>query len=159
MCIRDSLLVEKADPGLSNVLAGQCEFAEAVRRNVYENLDVLLSGSIPPNPAELLGNQTMKDMLERCGQDYDYIFVDAPPVGVVSDVCVLANHMDGALFLIWQNRTEKDAVARSVRQLKMSGMRLLGFVMNGVEGSGKKYGYQKGYYYERSCGPNDGNGR
>lgn len=136
------LLVEKGAPGLSNILVGQCTEAQACRKGIFENLDIIFSGDIPPNPAELLGSAAMDALLEKAKLEYDYIFIDTPPIGVVSDVCVLAKHLNGALFLVYQNKTEKETVAQCIRQMELSGIRLLGFVMNHLEGTGKKYGYK-----------------
>lgn len=148
------LLIEKATPGLSNILAGQCGEEEAIRKDVYPNLDVIFSGEIPPNPSELLGNPWMARMIEKLSKIYDYILVDTPPVGIVSDSCVVAESMDGVLMLVRQHRTEKDVVSRSVKQLEMSGAKLLGFVLNGSEKDsngryGKKYKYRYRYRYYR----------
>lgn len=145
------LLIEKASPGLSNVLAGLCEPDEAVRRNVKPNLDVMFAGEIPPNPLELLGNARMKEMMETMSKRYDVILIDTPPVSVVSDACEVANVTDGVLFLVRQNKTEKEAVMRGIKQLELSNARLLGFVMNGVldEGTkGYKYRYRYRYRYK-----------
>ena len=114
------LLIENASPGLSNVLAGLCKPEEAIRKDVYPNLDVLFSGEIPPNPSELLGNHRMSRMLEHMSEIYDFILVDTPPVGVVSDVCVVGNMLDGVLFLVRQNSTEKDSVARLISAQRSS---------------------------------------
>lgn len=143
------LLIEKASPGLSNVLAGLCEPDEAVRRNIKPNLDVLFSGEIPPNPLELLGNARMKELIDTMSKRYDVILVDTPPVSVVSDACEVANVTDGVLFLVRQNETEKDAVMRGVKQLELSNSRLLGFVLNGVvDEGGKSYKYKYRYRYK-----------
>ena len=153
------LLVEKQSPGLSNVLAGLCSADDAIRKNVYPNLDVLFSGEIPPNPSELLGNPRMAQLIKDVEDRYDYILMDTPPVDIVSDSCIVANTLEGVLFLVRQNRTEKDAVARGVKQLELSGAKLMGFVLNGIEpdgGAGRysrkkyKYGYRYKYYYESS---------
>ena len=141
------LLVEKTTPGLSSVLAGFCSEQDAIRRNIYPNLDIIFSGEIPPNPSELLGNHRMQQLIERMSQQYDYILIDTPPVGIVSDTCVVAAHLDGVLFLVRQHRTEKEIVAKGVRQLEISGAKLMGFVLNGadVEGGSKnkyKYSYE-----------------
>ena len=125
------LLVEKQAPGLSNVLAGLATPEEAVRKEMYPCLDILFSGEIPPNPSELLGSEGMKQLIERMSHQYDYILVDMPPVGIVSDVCVAANFLDGALFLVRQGVSERDVVAKGIRQLELAGVRLLGFVFNG----------------------------
>lgn len=143
------LLIEKASPGLSNILAGLIHEDEAIRKDVYPNLDVILSGEIPPNPSELLGNDRMKQLIDNMSKRYDYILVDAPPVGVVSDVCVLAEQMQGVLFLVRQNITEKDAVTRGLRQLEISGAKLMGFVLNGVIPAGSRYRYKRYYYYRK----------
>lgn len=160
------LLIENASPGLSNVLAGLCKPEDAIRKEVYPNMDVLFSGEIPPNPSELLGNHRMQKMISDMSKAYDFILVDTPPVGVVSDVCVLGNLMDGVLFLVRQNYTEKDVVARGIKQLEISGAKLMGFVLNGSDKSrsgryGKKYKYKSkyGYYRYGSYGYGYGYGR
>lgn len=147
------LLIEKAAPGLSNVLAGLSTVEEAVRKNIRPNLDVLLSGEIPPNPLELLGSATMKQMIEKLSSRYDYILLDTPPIGIVSDACEIASLTDGVLFLVRQGETEKEAVLRSVKQLEISNAKLLGFVLNGAAepgGKGYRRKYKYGYRYKYS---------
>lgn len=140
------LLVENATPGLSNVLAGLCGEEEAIRKEVYPNLDIMYSGEIPPNPSELLGSEKMQNLMSRLGKVYDYILVDTPPVGIVSDTCIVGNLVDGVLFVVRQNRAEREHVSRSVHQLEMSGVKLMGFVMNGAEeNGGKKRRYKYSY--------------
>ena len=136
------LLIEKGTPGLSNILVGQSTVEKACRREIFENLDIIFSGDIPPNPAELLGSTAMDKLLEKAKTEYDYVFIDTPPIGVVSDVCVMAKHLDGALFLVYQNKTEKEMVVQCIRQMELSGIKLLGFVVNHMERTGKKYGYK-----------------
>ena len=139
------LLVEKATPGLSNVLAGLSTEEEAVRPSAYVNLDILLSGDVPPNPAELLGSERMAEMLEKLSKRYDYILIDTPPVNIVSDTCVIANMLDGVLLLARQDRSRKDNLKRAVNNLKLTGARILGCVFNGVPRETKGY---YGYYNE-----------
>lgn len=134
------LLIEKASPGLSNVLVGLATEEEAIRQEVYPNLDVVFSGDIPPNPSELLESPRMEMFIERMGKAYDCILMDTPPVNVVSDACVVANLLDGALFLVRGNKTDKASVARGVNQLKLSGAKILGFILNGIEPDTGKYG-------------------
>ncbi len=134
------LLVEKAAPGLSNVLAGLASVEDAIRESVYPNLDILFSGDIPPNPSELLGSEEMSKMLDTLSERYDYILVDTPPINIVADTCVIANMLDGVLYLVRQNKTEKDSVRRGINQLELTGAKLLGFVMNGIdEENDKRY--------------------
>ena len=138
------LLMEKVAPGLSNVLAGLSSAEEAVRKDIYPNLDLLFSGDIPPNPSEILGSQEMEKLMDSLSSKYDYILVDAPPVGVVSDACLVANLVDGVLLLVRQGRTKKDEVKRAVDNLKLTGARILGYVLNGVT---IERGDSYGYYY------------
>ena len=134
------LLVEKAAPGLSNVLAGLASVEDAIRESVYPNLDILFSGDIPPNPSELLGSEEMSKMLDALSEKYDYILVDTPPINMVTDACVVASILDGVLYLVRQNKTEKDSVRRGINQLELTGAKLLGFVMNGIdEENDKRY--------------------
>lgn len=149
------LLIEKASPGLSNILAGLCDPEETIHKNVYPNLDVIFSGEIPPNPSELLGSPRMGKLIDRMSDRYDYIMVDTPPVDIVSDACIVANVLEGVLFLVRQNRTDKEAIAKGVKQLELAGVKLMGFVMNGAqpEGAGYgrkkyKYSYKYGYRYK-----------
>ena len=159
------LLMEKASPGLSNVLAGLCKAEDAIRKTPYENLDVIFSGEVPPNPSELISGERMEKLIDKLSQAYDYIIVDTPPVGIVTDACIVGNCLDGVLFVVRQNETEKEIVSHSVRQLEFAGAKLMGFVLNGSDQVGGKrykekryryrqygrYGYRYGYSYaERS---------
>lgn len=139
------LLMEKASPGLSNILAGLCSPGEAIRKSSYPGLDMIFAGDIPPNPSELLGNPDMKELLDSQSSEYDYILVDTPPVGVVTDACVLAPHLDGVLLLVRQGHAKKEEVRQSVRKLQMAGARILGYVFNAVPTErSSAYSY---YYY------------
>ena len=137
------LLAENAAPGLSNVLAGQLSAFEASRKQVYNNLDVMFSGDIPPNPSELLSSEQMMAMIEELSTQYDFILVDAPPVNMVSDCCIVANMLDGIVLLARQNKARKDGVRLAVNQLQLTNTKLLGCVFNGVAATAKRY-YQ--YY-------------
>ena len=144
------LLQADASPGLSNILAGLCSAKDAAHTEVYPNLDLIFAGDVPPNPSELLGNPEMKDLLDTMSQHYDYILVDTPPVGIVTDACVLAPHLDGVLLLVRQGHARKEEVRQSVRKLQMAGARILGYVFNAVPTDlGNSYSY---YYYGDKAG-------
>ena len=131
-----------AIPGLSNVLAGLADLDEAVRREVYPNLDIIFSGDIPPNPSELLGADTFRTLIDELSTRYEYILIDAPPVNVVSDACIIANCVDGVLVLVRQGHSRKDYVKQAVNNLQLTGAKVLGFVLNGVQlETSQKYGY------------------
>ena len=132
------LLVEKATPGLANVLADMVSVDEAIRKDIYPNLDVLFSGEIAPNPSELLGSERLQQMLTELESRYDYILMDTPPVNVVSDACVVANYLDGVLLLVRQGKARKDGVKQALSALQLTGAKVLGYILNGVSVDGKK---------------------
>ena len=133
------LLVEKASPGLSEVLLGEVSEEEAIRPGVYPNLDILFSGEIPPNPSEILSSERLLELIESSAERYDYILVDTPPVNVVTDACVVANLLDGVLLLVREGRANKDDVRQAINNLQLTGANVLGYILNGVTANTKKY--------------------
>lgn len=140
------LMVEKATPGLSEILAGNAKEEDAIRKDIYPNLDILFSGEIPPNPSEILSSERMHRLIDDNSQKYDYILVDVPPVGMVTDACIVASLLDGILLLAWQNRSQKEMIKKAINSLQLTGANILGFVMNGVVSSNSKYYKHYDYY-------------
>ena len=138
-----NLLMRKVSPGLSNVLAGMEDKKNVIHKNVYSNLDVILSGDVPPNPSELLDSERMKDLMDSVSKEYDYVLVDVPPVNAVSDARVIAKQLDGVLYLVRQKQTELDAVKHGIAQLKLAEARMLGFIINGIDPEENKYCYKE----------------
>lgn len=138
-----NLLMRKVSPGLSNVLAGMEDKKNVIHKNVYSNLDVILSGDVPPNPSELLDSERMKDLMDSVSKEYDYVLVDVPPVNAVSDARVIAKLLDGVLYLVRQKQTELDAVKHGIAQLKLAEARMLGFIINGINPEENKYCYKE----------------
>lgn len=133
------LMVEKASPGLSEVLVGEVRTADAIRPEIYPNLDILFSGEIPPNPSEILSSEQMQELIESSSENYDYILVDTPPVNVVTDACVIANLLDGVMLLVWQNRSKKDSIQQAINNLQLTGANILGYILNGVVSDNSRY--------------------
>lgn len=124
--------------GLSSVLVGFCEFDEAVCK-IDDNLDVLLSGPIPPNPSELVASENMTKLLETLSEQYDYILIDTPPVNLVSDAVLLSQKTGGVLFVVQDRKTTHDEFKKAVNQLKFAEVRLLGVALNGSSEKSAKY--------------------
>lgn len=152
------LLQMNARIGLSNVLLKPALLDKAIQPSKVENLDVLPTGDVPPNPSELLGSARMHKLLEGLRERYDYIILDTSPVNMVTDACVLVPESSGVLFVVRANRTERDAVLHAVEQLEYSKAKIMGFVLNGAGkdygrygkyryGKYKKYGYGQRYGY------------
>ena len=144
-------------PGLSNLLVELNSANEVVQKGVlHESLDIMPAGSIPPNAAELLESSRMQYTLDKFSEYYDYIFLDLPPVTVVSDALIASRLTSGMVVVVRQDYASKAALAETMRQLKYVNAKVLGFVFNSVEESAsaykkyyrKGYGYDKGYGYE-----------
>lgn len=127
--------------GLSSVLIGEASFEEAVENGTVDNLHVLPCGPIPPNPAELLASKRMKELIEYAEGIYDFIIVDTPPVMAVTDAKILSNIVDGVLFVVRSDVTEKEDAKKAYELLNDGNTRILGAVINDVP---KKEG---AYYY------------
>lgn len=131
--------------GLSDVLIGKVGFDQAVHRNVFENLDFLSTGGIPPNPAELLLNERMVKLLQEVGGQYDLILIDTPPVLAVSDTAILAARC-GTVFLVTRfEKTTIGEVTESAKQLRQANADVNGVVFNGLDPNAYRYGYGSKY--------------
>lgn len=142
------LLKTKAIPGLSNVLVNMNSAEESIQTMQFDNyrIDLLLSGDIPPNPSELLGSNKMKNLIDRLSERYDYIFIDTPPVGIVTDAVILSSLFTGIVFVVRAGETEQENVQAAVNQLKFAGANVLGFVLNGVNSKGtRRYSAYRAY--------------
>lgn len=158
--------------GLANYLTGQSSLEEVTQTVTSKKGDVsfqvITAGSIPPNPIELLSSKKMENLVQLLRESYDYILLDLPPVGEVSDPLVTAKLVDGVLLVSRQNYCNRLAFADAIRQFEFTGTRILGVLINcaaeetGVYGNkyyryGKyrRYGYYRRYhrgygYYKRS---------
>jgi len=130
-------------PGLSDILVGFSDIGCICETN-YKNLFLIPSGTIPPNPAELMTSQNMKALLDQLKEQYDYIFVDSPPVTVVTDAVVLANHVSGVIVVTRQGYSRKDTVSECVLALEQVKANVLGTILNACENKARG-GYYGGY--------------
>lgn len=136
----------KGGAGLSNMLVGLAKPEEVINRNVFDNVDIIFSGEIPPNPSELLGSERFQKFLISMEEHYDYIFLDSPPVNVVADATLLSRCATGVIFVVRQHRTDKYAFEEAIKQLEFAGARIIGTVLNDTISGGKGYKYSKNKY-------------
>jgi len=142
--VADMLGLEGA-VGVTTVLLGQIQVADAIQRH-ETGLDVLTSGSIPPNPAELLQSHAMHELLDKLGGTYDTIVMDAPPLLPVTDAALLAAQTDGALMVVRHSKTTRDQLQGAHERLTGVGANTLGVVFNMVPSKRDgTYGYGYGY--------------
>lgn len=131
--------------GISNVLTQNLPVQEAMKESMLD-IQVLTCGPTPPNPAELLNSNRLKELLNQLKQHFDIILIDTPPVGVVTDAAILSTLVDGTLMVIASHQTESDQAVRAMKLLQTVGAKVLGTVLTKVPADRKGYyGYQ---YYE-----------
>jgi tyrosine-protein kinase Etk/Wzc len=138
--------------GLTNVLVGRNTLDEVVQATEIENLSLLTSGPLPPNPSELLGSGAMRQTLEEIKSKYDIAIFDTPPIIAVTDAAVLGSILDGIIIVINSGHTDRNAALRSFALLNNLKSRLLGALLNGVDIEsmyGSYYYYYHYYYYGR----------
>ena len=135
-----------AKPGLSEVLAGM-EEEVPVHETPYENLKLLTGGTIPPNPAELLMSKKMDEVLERLRGEYEYIFIDTPPVLAVTDAAALAPKVTGMLMMARQDYTKAEDIRQTLEDLNRVGAKVVGILFNGFNAEAHSYKYKGDYHY------------
>ncbi len=136
----------KNEIGLSNYLAGSAFKTEVIQSTSIPNLDVIISGPVPPNPSELLMTQKMADLIEELKEDYEYIIIDTAPLGLVTDAFVLMKYANHSIFMVRQNYTPVEAVSH-LQDLYSSGkLKNVSILFNDVKDQANNYGYGYGYY-------------
>jgi polysaccharide biosynthesis transport protein len=137
--------------GLTTVLTGATKLEETVQRvPEIPNLDILPSGPVPPFPTEMLSSAAMETILKRCGELYDYIVIDSPPILSVTDGVILARQADAVVLVVRHGKSSKHVVRRARDLLLRSGAAITGIVLNAVDmNSPEYYGYYgySGYSY------------
>ena len=134
--------------GVVNYLIKQNSLADIINSTQIPNLDVILSGPIPPNPSELILSDAMRDLILELKQQYDYIILDTPPVGLVSDALELAQYADVTLYIVRQNYTKKDMITLLNTRVQRGELANASIILNGYENKAKygtAYGYGYGY--------------
>ena len=129
--------------GLSEVLIGNQKAGEAAQMH-NENLVVLTSGKVPPNPSEMLASKAMTNLIENLKDNFDYIILDSAPVQVVTDSQILSTKADGTILVVKAQKTKRDSVKNAIGLLKKVNANILGTVLNGVEQSKSNYYYHYG---------------
>lgn len=134
------LNVEKS-VGLGEYLSGSATYEEVLATGVAENLDAIGCGKIVPNPVVIFNSRAFKELIEKLASEYDYVVLDTPPLGVVSDALTLMPHTEGAFVIVSEGVCTKKALAGVMNSISLSGSEVLGFVYNGAKAK------KKGEYY------------
>ena len=131
--------------GLTDVLAGRMSLQDAIQSTPIENLDLLVAGPHPDNPAELLGSDLMHRLLDSI-TGYDMVLIDSPPVSAVADPLILSRVVDGIVMVVRSNKTAKKLVLQCRSRLREMDANVLGAIVNRLDLKREGYGYY--YYYD-----------
>ncbi len=152
----------QSKPGLSDYLASVDDETPSIYKTDVENLYILPAGTVPPNPTELLISKNMEKLLNDCTPLFDYIFIDAPPLGLVTDAAIVASKTMGVINIVNCEHTRSEEIESIKQSVEQAGINLIGCIMNAVPTAtmNKKYnfhnnyGYSYGYsetYYDRGA--------
>jgi len=134
-------------PGLSDVIVGKRQISEAIQSARGKALHVLPCGYIPPNPAELLGSNVMREIVRALKTRYDWVLIDTPPVLAMADTPVMCPFVDGVILVVASEASSRPAVQRAIDQLAGVGGTVIGAVLNKVDLKRNSYYYSQ-YYGE-----------
>ena len=153
--LRKSVLAAKyhiqgIDKGLSHYLTGQAEIEDIIYETETEGFYLSVAGPLSPDPTSLLDSDQFQTFIDKVREDYDYVIIDAPPLGVVIDAAIIGKYCDGAVLVIEQGVIKRKVVQDVIKQLKRGKVRILGAVLNKVDeriGAYGAYDYKYSYSY------------
>ncbi|WP_079437538.1 polysaccharide biosynthesis tyrosine autokinase [Zoogloea sp. LCSB751] len=139
------------ETGVSEYVAGSTSIDSIIKPTSVENLWVITTGQIPPNPSELLMHLRFEELLEKLSERFDTVIVDAPPILAVSDAAIIGRHVGATLMVARAGRHPIRELEQAVKRLHQSGVHVKGFVFNDLNTDRQRYRYgYKGYVYRYS---------
>jgi capsular exopolysaccharide synthesis family protein len=137
----------KNEKGVSTWLIGQDNLQDIIQGTSFQNLSVIASGPVPPNPSELIALEKTEILLKSLKERYDYIIIDSPPIGLVSDTFHLASLADACLLVVRSGYTLRDMLEMTLNEIRASDMKSVSLVINDIQSNSKRYGYGQKYGY------------
>ena len=134
--------------GIVDILLGKKNLNDCIKKTKQENLYILTGGVIPPNPSEVLASQKMSEFIKSIRSEYDYIFIDAPPVGIVSDAAIISSYSDGVIFVVGSEEVDSKLAKMAKERLDSVNANILGVILNKykTEANSEYYNY---YYHSQ----------
>ena len=142
--------IQRIDKGLSHYLTGQAEVEDIIYETEVEGLYITVAGPLSPDPTSILDSEQFEQFIENVRDMFDYVIIDAPPLGVVIDAVIIGKYTDGAVIVIEQGVIKRKIVQDVIKQLKRGEVRILGAVLNKVDeriGAYGNYEYKYSYSY------------
>ena len=141
-----SIFSLKKDKGITNYLMGKLRFDDIIKPTIIDNLYIITSGPLPPNPSELLSSEAMDEFLEEAKANFDLVLFDSPPIIAVTDAAILSTKVDGVITVVRAHQTERNAVRRAKDLLDNVNATIFGCLLNGVNAD-RAYGSYYYHYY------------
>jgi tyrosine-protein kinase Etk/Wzc len=135
-------------PGFTQVVLGQESIEQAIRATRVPNLFVMPAGTLPPNPAELLGQNQTAALLAQLANDFDMVLIDSSPVAAAADAIILATLADGVLMVVRAGETDRSAAQYALQQIERVGGKIVGAVLNDPDAKLPRYGQKYAYHYQ-----------
>lgn len=133
--------------GLTDLLIEDKNISDYIKSTDIDNLDILTAGPVPPNPSEMLASNKMRKLIESISDEYDYVFLDTPPIGMVTDAGILASFIDGTVIVVRSEFIDMKDLQDTKKKLVSVNANILGVVLNGQKA--KKDSYYYSYYGEK----------
>lgn len=149
--------IQGIDKGLSHYLTGQAEIDDIIYETEVEGFYLTMAGPLSPDPTTLLDSDQFETFISKVREEYDYVIIDAPPLGIVIDAVIIGKYCDGTVLVIEQGVIRRKVIQDVIKQLKRGEVRILGAVLNkvderiGIYGS-YDYKYSYSYYGETDTG-------
>jgi len=146
------------EEGITSFLINKSSIEAIIKNSGIENLDIIMSGPIPPNPSELISSEKTLAMFALLKEMYDFIIIDTPPIGLVTDAFLLMKYADANMIIVRQNFTYKKVFTSIIRDMEQRKLPNLAILVNDIKLARNSYGYGYGYGYEYGYGYGYGQG-
>ena len=140
----NKILNKPNQKGVMDILLGKKDIKNSIEK-VNDKFDILFTGKIPQNPTEILASKKMKNLIDYLKNYYDYIFIDTPPAGVVSDCSILSRYSDGLVYIMASKESEIDYIKDSIKGLQ--GIKIIGCILNKFDAKSVSYYNYSNYSY------------
>jgi tyrosine-protein kinase Etk/Wzc len=140
----------KRETGLTNYMVGNATLSDIIKPTQVDNLYLITTGILPPNPSEMLGSARMQELVQKLKQEFDHVLLDSPPIIAVTDALVLAPWVDGIILVLRSGKTDRDAALRAFELVQNVNGRMLGTLLNDISSSSMYGSYYYYYYYHYS---------
>lgn len=140
------------EKGLSSIISGNEHISEVIQKGKLDKLDIITSGPTPPNPVALLDSPLFEQMIDQWREDYDYVIIDTPPLGISADTVTIANKVDTVLLSVGMEKVTRQMLTNSIETLNANNVNIGGTIVNLISSRDEYANYYSYYYYYNNSG-------